>query len=93
MEQENINRDVKERLAALEVREQVFIAMMDALIKTHPHPEIVQKLFDAHVEAFRARLLGEPVPDKVLDELDELHAFLQKAFDFRRPKSEIIDSL
>ena len=91
MEQENINRNLHERLGAIEVHEQVFIAMMVSLIKTHPHPEIVQKLFDAHIEAFRARLLGEPIPDEVLDELDELHSLLQKAFELSTAKIKDID--
>ncbi len=58
MEQEEINRQLKDRIATLEIHEQIFLSMLVALIRTHPHPEIFQKLFDAHVEALLARFLG-----------------------------------
>ena len=86
MDQEEINKDVKDRLAALEIHEGVFLAMLVALIRTHPHPEIFQKLFEAHVEAFRARLMGEPIEDRHLDEIELWHDVLQKAFELDNSK-------
>ncbi|MBA3756313.1 MAG: hypothetical protein H0X02_08850 [Nitrosomonas sp.] len=86
MEQEELNRQFKDRIATLEIHEQVFLSMLVALIRTHPHPETFQKLFDAHVEALRARLMGEPIPDKLLDEIELLHDMLTKAFQLNNPK-------
>lgn len=88
MDQEEINEELKERIAILEIHEQVFLSMLVVLVKTHPHPELFQKLFDAHVEVLRARFLGEPIPDKLLDEIDLLHDMLTKAFELNKSKIE-----
>ena len=89
MDQEDKFSELKDRIATLEIHEQVFLSMLVALIRTHPHPELFQQLFDAHVEALRARFLGEPIPDKLLDEIELLHDLLTKAFKLSHPSIKI----
>lgn len=79
--QDEVNDNVQERLRAVEARQQVFFALMAALIETHPDGAALRKRFAFHYETLHAGWLTRPLAEDWLDAAAALHKALDATFD------------
>lgn len=83
--QDELNRNVQERLRAAEAHQQVLVAFLVALIETHPEREKLRERFAFHYETLHAGWLAKPLAEDWLDSARRLRAVLDQSFDRPRP--------
>lgn len=79
--QDDLNDNVQERLRALAANQQVMVALLVALIETHPKPAAWRRQYRLHYETLLAGWLNTPLAEDWLDEAAALHRALDGAFD------------
>lgn len=79
--QDEVNDNVQERLRALAANQQVMVALMVALIETHPNPAALRKQFGFHYETLHAGWLNSELYDDWIDAAAAVHRALDESFD------------